>query len=446
MIQTLPNEILFEIFRNLDYNDLMRLSLVSKSLNDIATHSSLWKDFDLSGRTLEEQIKLLQLPRFQRLNSLTLTNTRCPCWNSEDIKDLGQRENEILKLLMGIELEELKFKRFNFEAVNRELLANVVSKVKVVRLNAHGDLEQDKLSEILQQIPGGKIRDFQLEHVDFSGIGAQKVEKAVNSLEIFCSDLCHFEESQIIETFGKMSRETKLRKLFFRTDSLKEVPPTVLSKALNKLQVLFLVPAHGGNVLSSGQLVEFFNEMSKPTNLQKVVLTIPEAELGSVQSVSAGILTKATNKLQAFMAPGLRFSESQIKAILTNIAKGTSLIRHLNLGPMNELNFSEVDLDNLRSVIKKIKSDTILSRRFKRSLQGQINFARLEEIMKLEEENDKEEGENKLSEEEITEQWKRIVREIKVLNLETINKRNRHERLAYKNGPLRYLIDKLANM
>ena len=30
--------------------------------------------------------------------------------------------------------------------------------------------------------------------------------------------------------------------------------------------------------------------------------------------------------------------------------------------------------------------------------------------------------------------------------LETINKRNRHERLAYKNGPLRYLIDKLANM
>ena len=53
------------------------------------TDSSLWRDFDLSGRSLAEKIEMLQLSRFQVLRSLTLLSTTT---------DFGKKDNEILEV------------------------------------------------------------------------------------------------------------------------------------------------------------------------------------------------------------------------------------------------------------------------------------------------------------------------------------------------------------
>ena len=292
MFQALPNEILLEIFKNLTHTDLLKVSQVSKRFNESATDSSLWKGYDMNKRSLDEKIQLLKLPRFQKLKSLTLTSTTCNCGNAEN---LGKKENEILELLMRIDLEEIKLKRFNFDSIDKGLLADVIRKTKNVKLNAHGDLELDKLNEIMEKIPGGKIENLVLEHVDFSGIDSRTVAKAINSLQVFCSDFCYFELSQIMETFEEMSLQTHLRNLFLQTDFLKNVPAKIISQALNKLELLCLVSKEDS--LTSDQMTELFGAMAHQTSLQKLVLTLPDAREGSFTSVPADILTRAISKL-----------------------------------------------------------------------------------------------------------------------------------------------------
>jgi len=400
MIQGLPNEILLEIFKNLTHTDLLKVSQVSKRFNESATDSSLWKRFDMNKRSLDEKIQLLNLPRFQKLKSLTLTTTTCYC-NCGNAENLGKKENEILELLMGIDLEEIKLKRFNFESIDKELLADVICKTKNVKLNAHGDLELDKLNKIMAKIPGGKIENLVLEHVDFSGIEPQKVAKAINSLQVFCSDFCYFELSQIMETFEEMSLQTNLRNLFLHTDFLKNVPAKIISQALNKLELLCLVSKEDS--LSSDQMMELFRAMAHQTSLQKLVLTLPDAREGSFTSVPADILTRAISKLDVFIAPRLRFSESQIKSVFQNIATNeSSKTLHLNLGSWHEPQFSLVDLNTLRAVMNKIRNND-----FKMLLQITNIERSITELKKLQEENDKmeEEGEEKLSDEEMTKRW-----------------------------------------
>ena len=73
MCQKLPNEIFLKIFKNLSHTDLLKVSEVSKRFCDNATDPSLWKDFNISHRTLNDKFHLLQLSRFKKLKTLTLT-------------------------------------------------------------------------------------------------------------------------------------------------------------------------------------------------------------------------------------------------------------------------------------------------------------------------------------------------------------------------------------
>ena len=95
MFQTLPTETFIEIFRNLNHRELLKVSEVSKRFFDVATDTGLWKDFDISQRSLDDKIKLLQLPRFKKLKTLTLTNSD------------GGVNNQILQILMKIDLKKL---------------------------------------------------------------------------------------------------------------------------------------------------------------------------------------------------------------------------------------------------------------------------------------------------------------------------------------------------
>ena len=73
MFQTLPHETLIEILRNLHHRELLKVSEVSKRFYDVTTDPSLWEDFDISQRSLDDKIKVLQLPRCKKLKTLKLT-------------------------------------------------------------------------------------------------------------------------------------------------------------------------------------------------------------------------------------------------------------------------------------------------------------------------------------------------------------------------------------
>ena len=105
MFQTLPTETLIEIFRNLNHRELHKVSEVSKRFYDAATDTSLWKDFNISQRSLDDKIKILQLPRCKKLKALRLTNSE------------GGVNNEILQILTKIDLEKLQLLSVNFESL-----------------------------------------------------------------------------------------------------------------------------------------------------------------------------------------------------------------------------------------------------------------------------------------------------------------------------------------
>ena len=58
MFESLPNETFIEIFKNFNRSELLKVSEVSKRFYDAATDSSLWKDFDISHRSLDDKIRL----------------------------------------------------------------------------------------------------------------------------------------------------------------------------------------------------------------------------------------------------------------------------------------------------------------------------------------------------------------------------------------------------
>ena len=75
MFQTLPNETVIKILKNLNRSELLKVSEVSKRFYDAATDSSLWKDFDISHRSLDDKIKIFQLSRCKKLKTLELTDS-----------------------------------------------------------------------------------------------------------------------------------------------------------------------------------------------------------------------------------------------------------------------------------------------------------------------------------------------------------------------------------
>ena len=307
MFESLPNETFIEIFKNLNHNELLRVSEVSKRFYENATHSSLWKNFDISSKSHDVQIRLLKLSRFQSLKTLKL---------SADLN--GRLNNDILEKLMNVELEELNLDSLNFESIDKVLLAKVISKTKVVRLCGSENLEQDKIKEIMEKIPCGCIQDLFLCQVDFLGVDSKTISRAINSLQKFHEKRCRFEERQITETLEEMSKETNVKSLVItsRLDFIKNVPARILSKALNNLEDLTLYDKNVVNSFTSEQMVEFFYEMSHQTNLLKVVLIfLDDDSRGLINSVPADILASAICKLKIFIAPQLRFSESQIKSI-----------------------------------------------------------------------------------------------------------------------------------
>ena len=213
MIETLPTEILIKILRNLDHNDRIKVSFVSRRLLEVATDSRL-------------------------LKSLTLTNAEND--NTPGSVNLRNKENGMLRYFkMETELRtiRLSFERFNFMDVDTSLLASVICNAEAVTisLGPRGeDLSLDQLEEILDYIliPGNSITILKLEHVDFCGIPSQKVATAINNLTEFHSKSCFFDEVQMIETINLKNLKSNLRRLVLDTPIFRSFPTRCPARAL----------------------------------------------------------------------------------------------------------------------------------------------------------------------------------------------------------------------
>ena len=70
MLEYLPNEVILLVFKHLNYEDLINVSEVSKKFYEISTDPTLWEEYDISWKSLNEKMVLISLPRFKNLKSI----------------------------------------------------------------------------------------------------------------------------------------------------------------------------------------------------------------------------------------------------------------------------------------------------------------------------------------------------------------------------------------
>ena len=386
MLNNLPDEVLLQIFSNLKNQDLINVSEVSKRIFSVASDPTLWRDFNFrESFSTEKKMNLLRLPKFRKLKSFEITNTDINGELDENPDYSVDNIQEILKLLIEIDLEMITFRMFDFKKIDPKILSGVVRNTKSVRLEANSlrDLTESQLLQILINIPGGKVRNLQVNHVNFYKICPSKVAKAINSLEAFSSEFCLYSPEQINRMFLEMTGETKLGTFSCYShcrNFLRSVEPRILSAALNNLEYLF-IGSEGGS-FSSEQMFEFFLKMSQRTRLQRVGLMGPDNPGSSLlQTIPANILSGAIQRLEAFVAPELHFSPGQTKSILDAIAMESSRMKRIDLGSTNWPTLSNVELGSLRRIVNKIEGNT-----FKSLVQVKIIETYNETIRSLKEE------------------------------------------------------------
>ena len=148
---------------------------------------------------------------------------------------------------------------------------------------------------------------------------------------------------------------------------------------------------------------------------------------GSLISLPTDALTKAISKLKVFYAPRLKFSESQIKSVFQRI--DLSKTEALDLGSCHEPQFSLVDQKSLISVYFKIKGQYY----FKMLMIIKNLEMSIEELQRVQKENDKmEEEEKMLSAEKISKQWRQLAYRAKSLSLNMLAKKRCNLDFIYK--------------
>jgi len=359
MIEQLPTEIILETLKKLPTNDLLSVSLVSKRFFELATDPLLWKRFKIEYATPEMLISKLKVPRFRKLQALHVSNCELMPF-LEDESDEERRKftkdelKMILELVTNIDLQDLRLSYLDLREIDKDLLSKVTTKTEMVSIEAEVDLDQDQILEIVKNISDGTLNCFQANQVDFRNIDPTILASAINSLESFAADLCHFNKEQIQAIFHKMAKETKLKdiSLFLSNKRiLEDISPSILSSAFNNLQNLYL----GKGDLSQEQLFSIFEKMSAKTKLQRVFLTVSDTVPSLVQPIPAIILSKAINNLEVFIAPKFNFSQAQMKIILEEVAAETSKLKRLDLGFTEPL--PDLSLSCLRAVMFKLENN-----------------------------------------------------------------------------------------
>ena len=366
MLNNLPDEILLKIFSVLKNKDVINVSEVSKRTFSVATDPNLWRDFNFrESFSTEKKMNLLRLPRFRKLKSFEITNTDINGELDENPDYSVENIQEILKLLIEIDLEVVTFRMFDFKEIDPKILSGVVRNTTCVRLEANSlrDLTEIQLLQILENIPGGKVKNLQVNHVNFYNICPSKVAKAIISLEAFSSEFCLYSPEQVGKMFLEMTGETKLKTFSCYSHCrsfLSSVEPRILSTALNNLKYLF-IGSESSN-FNSEQMFDFFLKMSQRTRLQRVGLMGPDNP-GSplLQTIPADILSGAIQRLEAFVAPELHFSPGQTKSILDAIAMESSRMKRIDLGSTIWPTLTNLELGSLRKIVNKIEGNTFRS-------------------------------------------------------------------------------------
>jgi len=358
-LERLPTEILVKVLECLGFQDLLKVSEVSKKLHSLATDPMLWKSFEPSDYLQPEALlAILQLERFSKLETLHLNQGK-KSLNAE-IKNL--QVVKIFQSIESLELKHLTIHHFDLTSLDPSLLSRVLNNTECVSLNHCVDVSDEQMVRTVEEMTEkSKVKGLQVERRDFSRIESKSLSKAINSLENFYSLGCEYSNEQLDDIFEAMATDTNLKDLsLFAVNGLERVLPGTFAKAFNNLESIYI-----GHPLTPGQLFGFFEQLSSSKScLKKLLFMFKDSYQQLLAFIPSDVLSKGLNKLDTVVMPNLMLTNTQIKEMLEGVARSSSCVKSLDLGKNN---IPELGLDMLKNIVTKLDPNS-----FKLHLQGKI--------------------------------------------------------------------------
>ena len=235
-LQSLPSEILLMVCQRLDYQDLLSLSLVSKTLSQASRQPGLWKQFKLSvgPGTLHRINRILSDKRFSCLEEITFAGCEM---SDRQVRLLVRSNVKKIKIGCGVDFD----KDSSFLRVEPSLLGRLVNtRDGFYFYNWELGMTGDQLRQIFQQMTEKTQLKFLTINNNqlLSRIPASLYTEALNKLtrlSLPCQDDVSFKEF-----LTEMSQYTNIRELDLSYNNLADVEPDLFCQALSKLEASLL--------------------------------------------------------------------------------------------------------------------------------------------------------------------------------------------------------------
>lgn len=281
-VDALPEEVLMIVFEHLSYDVLFEVVRVCKHWRELGDSPRLWRKFRLIVRPerIENLESILSLSRFKHIESIFINGGCLKLFN------------DVIKIMSTLRIQKVSLKQCNISEVCPQLLSETFSKLQTVNLICTR-MSTGQSSALLERIANNPTS---LKEMRFDSI--------------------------LSNSYGYGSYV-----------DLSEIPPNVISTALNKIELLEL----GRTELTSDQLTKIFETMAVSTRLTNLTIS------GNVMSqVCKDTLVAGLSKVETISLNHTKLSKSQVETLLDKIISGCD-IRNLDLtlnqvsGVSNEL-------------------------------------------------------------------------------------------------------------
>ena len=361
-LQNVPPKVFSAALNKLQIVDLSQIDVdhsQCRALIEVIARGTRIEQLDISSNNLATLDPYILAEAVNRLKKVDISNTNLTSFQIEC-------------LLKGInfdsKLKNLDIDQNRLIKISPDLLASAVNNLEGVVLSKLTTVQTARLFDVMSKFSNlthlsiqdvsflgntetGPILSYNVDLEDLQnpglnelGVDEDMIARAINNLTSVDLSFGSFNESQAQKIFNLMSNKTCLKEIFLQQCDLISVNHLILSKAIIKLEKVFL---HSAN-LSKSQILSIFSQLKEKTNIKDFDLSNNDLSL-----IQPATMADVVYKLEKVFLTDATLTVDQLLAIFNKIAENPSY-SNLLLLDVTRNDVSEIDEALLQRVKKAV--------------------------------------------------------------------------------------------
>jgi len=294
-ISELPEEMLRRILGLLAPGDLKTAMLVCKLWKSLVEDPKLWTWAVVSVNTRLD-LQKLKIHRLQHIQSIRLP----PSVDIKSIWDPPEDMTEIFQVVLDIPSITLVdgIEKYDLGSIEPWLLGQVLGKLDVLKLNAHGNLSSVQLEHIFTTIAGNEspMKELFVVALWVDDLGPTLFASAGSNVRKLELSVC--DEAQMLALLQNIvDSERPLEKLHLHSCLMDNVDPDLVGKAFNKLEEVVIDKCKYGWIKHEQITATLRGVLEEESKLKKLMLN----DIGSYATgIDKELLSQAFKKIGKF--------------------------------------------------------------------------------------------------------------------------------------------------